>query len=178
MKVMIAAIVALGMSAPEHSFEKKLKEAKCTLTEAVEKAGKDLKDVQPISAKLKQIKGKYLWDVRVAQGEKSFRRVLDAKSVEIVEKKNLKSNHAALLASAKVSLAKGIEIALKKVPGKPVTAEMEVENGKPVIEVKVLADGKVFEVEVDAVSGAVLEVEEDDDEDDDDDDDAEDGDDD
>jgi uncharacterized membrane protein YkoI len=167
MKLALCAVLALGLSAPENSFEKKLKEAKCTLSEAVEKAGKDLKDVTPVSAKLKQIKGKYLWDVRMAKGEASLKLTLDAKTVELVEKKELKASHAAALAAAKVKFAQGIEIALKKVPGKPVSVELELEKGKAVLEVKVFADGKVYEVEIDAVTGAVLEVEEDDDDDDD-----------
>jgi uncharacterized membrane protein YkoI len=78
------------------------------------------------------------------------------------------------------ALAKAIETALQKVPGgEALAAEIEIENGKAMIDVKVFAHGKLYEVEINAATGAVQEVDqEDDDDDDDEDDDDGDGDDD
>lgn len=85
---------------------------------------------------------------------------------------------ARLAASCKVSLSAAIESALGKVKGQALNAEVELENGKALIEVTIVLDGKVWEVEIDGTTGAVIEVEQEDDDDDDDDDDDEDGDDD
>jgi len=61
----------------------------------------------------------------------------------------------------KISMIQAIETAMKAVPGgKAFEAELEMEKGKPVYEVELLADGKFMEVEIDAVTGKVLEVEE------------------
>lgn len=75
------------------------------------------------------------------------------------------------------ALAKAIETALQKLPGgEALAAEIEIENGKAMIDVKVFSHGKLYEVEIDAATGTVQEVDdEDDDDDDDEDDDDEDG---
>jgi len=73
---------------------------------------------------------------------------------------------------SKTTLARGIEIALLKVPGEALSAEIDVEGGKAVIEVRVFAKGKVFAVEIDGETGRVLKVEPDDDDDDEEDDDG------
>ena len=81
------------------------------------------------------------------------------------------------LAAAKIAgvapttLAKAVETALLKLPGGvALAADVEIERGKAVIEVKIACNGKIYEVEIDATTGAVQEVEDDDDDDDDDDD--------
>jgi len=74
---------------------------------------------------------------------------------------------------SKTTLGKGIEIALLKVPGEALSAEIEVEGRKAVIEVRVFAKGKVFAVEIDGETGRVLKVEPDDDDDDEEDDEGE-----
>jgi len=78
------------------------------------------------------------------------------------------------------ALARAIQTALDKLPGgEALAAEIEIENGKAMIEVKVFANGKCYEVEIDGATGKIQEVEdEDDDDEDDEDDDDEDGDDD
>jgi uncharacterized membrane protein YkoI len=57
---------------------------------------------------------------------------------------------------------------------KPTRVGFELKKGKPVAEVMVFKDGKLFEVKLDAVTGSVIKVEEDDDDDDGDDDDGDD----
>ena len=60
-----------------------------------------------------------------------------------------------------------IEIALAEVPGQVRETELENEDGKMVYEIEIIAaaDGKEMEVEIDAETGAVLEVEAEDDDD-------------
>jgi uncharacterized membrane protein YkoI len=74
----------------------------------------------------------------------------------------------------KVTLSRAIESALGKVDGQALSATIEVENGKPLIEVQILSGGKIWEVEIDGTTGAVIEVEQEDDDDDDDDEDDDD----
>ncbi len=63
---------------------------------------------------------------------------------------------------AKVTADQAIQTALLKVPGTVVEAELEEEKDHKVIwEVEIVtADGKLMEVEIDANTGEVLEVEE------------------
>ena len=72
-----------------------------------------------------------------------------------------------LAAACTLSMSQAIDAALKKVDGKALHCEIELENGKALYEVKVFSNGKLYEVEIDATTGAVIEVEEDDDDEDD-----------
>lgn len=65
-------------------------------------------------------------------------------------------------AQAKITLSQAIATALKQVPGgKAFEAEVErKDDNKLVFEVELLAGDKVMEVEIDAMTGKVLEVEE------------------
>ncbi len=67
-------------------------------------------------------------------------------------------------ASVKLSLADARKIALERVPGKIVDAELEKENGRLQYAFEICtAEGKCFDVEIDAITGEVLQAEEDDD---------------
>ena len=84
---------------------------------------------------------------------------------------------ATAIAKAKITLSTACDTAAKAAKGQAFAAELEVEDGKVLYDVFVLVPGappKLFEVEVDAVTGEVIEIEEekvggDDDDDDDDD---------
>ena len=66
-----------------------------------------------------------------------------------------------VLAAAKITFAQAIATAKGNVEGgKPFEVETDLEDGKPIIEVELLAGDKVMIVEIDAVTGEVLEVEE------------------
>lgn len=65
------------------------------------------------------------------------------------------------LERAKLTLAEAVEAALKKVPdGKAVEAEIETDATGAAFEVEVVSGTKHLDVKVDAVSGEILEVEE------------------
>ena len=62
-----------------------------------------------------------------------------------------------------IDIVKAIEIAKAEVPGTVMEAELDDKHDKLVYEVEIeTEDGKEMEVEIDAASGEVLEVEEDD----------------
>jgi uncharacterized membrane protein YkoI len=66
-----------------------------------------------------------------------------------------------MAATAKVTIDQAIKMALEKVAGKVVEAELEKKHDKLVWEVEVVtAENKVMEVHIDAESGAVIDVEE------------------
>ncbi len=71
----------------------------------------------------------------------------------------------------KISAEQARRTALERVGGTIVEEELEKENGKIVYSIEIRdANQKVFDVEVDAETGAIVNVEEEDDDDDDDDD--------
>ena len=73
-------------------------------------------------------------------------------------------------ASIKFTFADARKIALQRVPGKITDQELEKENGRLRYEFEIVtADGKSFDVEIDAVTGEILKVEDEDADDDDDD---------
>ena len=66
-----------------------------------------------------------------------------------------------MAATAKVTIDQAIKPASEKVAGKVVEAELEMKHDTLVWEVEVVtAENKVMEVHIDAVSGAVIDVEE------------------
>ena len=78
--------------------------------------------------------------------------------------------------SAEITPEQAREVAQRAVPGTVLEVERERERGKVIYEVEIRqADGRVFEVVVDAATSAVLEIEAEDDEDDDDAEDEDDG---
>lgn len=61
------------------------------------------------------------------------------------------------LASAKISLSRAIEIAERHVGGRATSADLDIERGRAVFDVEVVArDNTVYEVKVDAVNGEVI----------------------
>ena len=80
------------------------------------------------------------------------------------------------LAKVKVTLSAACDAAAKAAKGQAFAAQLEVEDDAVLYEVYVLVPGtppKLFEVEIDAVTGKVIEIEEEDLDDEDDDDDEE-----
>jgi uncharacterized membrane protein YkoI len=68
------------------------------------------------------------------------------------------ASEAEMLASAKVLLPQAVQIAERQEPGKAIGAEFDIERGKPIWEVQVLANAGLKEYKIDAASGAVVKV--------------------
>jgi len=67
---------------------------------------------------------------------------------------------AKLVKSLKVTLGAAVDTAVKKTGGTALEADIEIEDGKPVFEVKLFVGGDkphVVEIDVDAVTGKILE---------------------
>jgi|CXWL01.1.fsa_nt_gi uncharacterized membrane protein YkoI len=80
----------------------------------------------------------------------------------ISKKENDETKKAvALSATAKVTIDQAIKTASEKVAGKVIEAELEEKIGNAVWEVEIVGtDGKVIEVHVDAMTGAIVATEE------------------
>ena len=63
--------------------------------------------------------------------------------------------------TAKVSLVQAIKAAEDNSQGKAIKAELELEKDKPLFEVDVAVEGKIFEVKVDGETGRVISSKED-----------------
>ena len=67
---------------------------------------------------------------------------------------------ANLIQEASISIDQAVEIALADVPGKVIEAEIEHEDGAAVWEIEVIdSQNQMFEFEIDASSGDILEKE-------------------
>jgi uncharacterized membrane protein YkoI len=64
---------------------------------------------------------------------------------------------------SRITLARGIAVALREVPGEALDASIELEEGAAVIDVTVYTRGRLVDVEVDGETGRVLSVEDEED---------------
>ena len=142
--------------------------AKIDLAKAIETAKAKVPTGKPIYAQADDEKGKKLFEVYLLVGDKVTEVEVDAVTGEVAkveddegdEVENL-ADAKKVLAASKITFAQAITAAKGKVEGgKPFEVEMEIEDGKSIITVELLAGTKVMKVEIDAVTGKVLEVEE------------------
>ena len=107
--------------------------------------------------------GKTVFEIEVhtANGE-ATEVYVDAidRGIVKVESAGKVKNRDRLTSEARITFEQAEQASLRRVPGTIVESELERENGKIVYSLKIIsADGNESEVEIDAVSGEVLEVE-------------------
>lgn len=147
-----------------------LAKAKIELSKAIETAQAKVPKGKPIYATTAQEDGKLLFEVFLLVGDSVTEVEVDAVTGDVVKVEEGEDdevedldNAKKVLAASKVTFAQAIATAKGKVEGgKPFEVEMEIEDGKSIIEVELLVGAKVMKVEIDAASGKVLEVEEED----------------
>lgn len=69
--------------------------------------------------------------------------------------------YADLLSKAKISLNQAADAAAAQVSGTAVKIELDSDRGLVVFEVDVLANNRLYDINVDAITGAILDVHED-----------------
>lgn len=145
-----------------------LAKAKIDLVKAIETAQAKIPTGKPIYASTANEDNSLLFEVFLLVGDSVTEVEVDAvtgmvkktEEGEDDEVENLKDAKQ-VLAKSKISFAEAIAITKGKVEGgKPFEVELEIEDGKSIIEVELLVGEKVMEVEIDALTGKVLEVEE------------------
>ncbi|HLY12503.1 MAG TPA: PepSY domain-containing protein [Planctomycetota bacterium] len=141
-------------------FAKLLEKAKYTLTEAIAKGKKEVPGGKVLSAYLEENDGNPRYFLYIALGQKTVEVALDLKDGTLSNKETLDDDDSKIVSAVKITLEEAIATALKKVPGKAVYADFDVdEKGPPEAEVNVFADGKVTRVLIHAVTGEVLKTE-------------------
>ncbi len=174
MSAIVALLGASAASADEPSMLERIKKtvsgARISLSQAIEAASKEVAGGQVVEAELEDEHGSIYYEVSLLVGGKLKEASIDSASGKVLgvkdaqigddEKQEIESTRKAL-AAAKITFALAIGAAEKEVKGgQAYEAEVEMENNKPVIAVTILVGEKVMEAEVDAVTGKVIETEE------------------
>ncbi|HEX4144782.1 MAG TPA: PepSY domain-containing protein [Pirellulales bacterium] len=154
----------------EHAVAKEvLAGAKIDLAKAIETAQQKIAGGKPIYATTAKGSKSLRFDVFLLVGNGSVTEVrIDAasgkiKKIEENEDEDVEDLDDAkkVLAASKITFAQAIATAKGKVEGgKPFEVETDLEGGKSLIEVELMVGDKVMIVEIDAVTGEVVEVEE------------------
>lgn len=151
-----------------------LKVARLTLLEAVEVAQQETGGVALFKAIAQEENEKHLFEVYFLQGGEVIEVAIDVTTRNVVEHEEEAEEHEEEGHDEQnlTKLRQAVEMLVVKLPeavataqqrvqnGKPFEVEVELENGRPVIEVELLADQKIVSVEIDGTNGEVLEVEE------------------
>lgn len=115
-----------------------------------------------LEAELEAGKPSYEFDIKGADG-KEWEIECDAKSGKLIEEEEeVDAKDPRFTSKAKVSADDAKKAALAAVPGEVIESETSIEaNGNPSYEFDIKTkDGKEMEVEVDAITGKVIETEE------------------
>lgn len=131
---------------------KLLEGATLTLPEILERARAVASGVA-ISASLEDENGKASYSVEFAVDRRVRELGLDPKTGAVVDDETDDSDESRLAAEIGFPLQEAILAALRAVPGRAVSAEFEREKGRTLAEVKILADGVLHEVKLDARTG-------------------------
>jgi uncharacterized membrane protein YkoI len=145
-----------------------LAKAKIDIAKAIEIAQAKIAGGKPVYASAAQGSQTLRFDVFLWTGKSVTEVKVDAltgtiKETEENEDEEIENLDDAkkVLAAAKITFAQAIATAKDNVEGgKPFEVETELEDGRSIIEVGLLAGDKVMTVEIDAVTGKVVEVEE------------------
>jgi len=161
MRFSLAAMVvaAAGLCLPEVASEVQdadyvalMKDTKVSLAEGVEKALAEAKDGVAFRVELEGDKTVH-WAVDVSQGAKTLAVDIDAKTGAVVGTENESNDQSRIAKAAKIGIVQAIGVALKKAPGRAVSASLVQAGESLQFIVKVLVDEKLKTVKVDAVSG-------------------------
>lgn len=144
----------VGLTQQDSEWEKLLKDVKVSLAEAIDKGLKEAGEGTVFHAELEMDKGKFVYSIDVAQGEKVCNVIIDPKDGKVVDKEIEEEDHSHTVKAAKISLKDAIDAATNKVKGKPIEAQMFLKDDKSIVMVNVF-DGKVRKVLVDGVKGTV-----------------------
>jgi uncharacterized membrane protein YkoI len=147
-------VCAVASEVQESDYAALLKDAKLSLAEGVEKGLAEAKEGIVVRAELEGDKTTH-WAIDVSKGDKVLAVDIDVKTGRVVGSDLENEDQSKLAKSAKVTIQKAIEIALKKIPGQAVGAELRLAAEKPQFDVRILAKDKVKSVKIDALSGEI-----------------------
>lgn len=155
--------------AKEHAVARDvLKAAKIDLLQAVETAQAKVEGAAPFKAIAEEENEKHVFEVYFLKGEKVTEVEVNAESGDVVKTEDetgeydeeALANVRQAIEASKTTFREAITVAQQPVEGgRPFEVELELQDGKAVMEVELLADEKIMSVEIDAARGDVLEVE-------------------
>ncbi len=110
----------------------------------------------PVKAEVEREDGSSVYSIKLAVGNRTREVELDLTPGRILEDEVEAGDRSAAAAALKVPLTAAIEKALEAVPGRPVQAEAEIEGGKIVVDVRIIAGSAVRKIVVDGDSGQII----------------------
>jgi uncharacterized membrane protein YkoI len=110
----------------------------------------------PVKAEVEREDGSSVYSIKLAVGNRTREVELDLTPGRILEDEVEGGDRSAVAAALKVPLAAAIGKALEAVPGRPVQAEAEIQGGKIVVEVGIIAGSAVRKIVIDGDSGQVI----------------------
>ena len=153
----LAAFLSLAAAATAQTdvdWKKLVTVPKLSLSEAATKALALAGSGVICQAELELDKGKLVYSIDVAQGEKTCALVLDVADGKELDRELEGEDHSAAVAGCKTTLVAAVAAALARTPGKAIAAAVHQREGKPWIDVTVFADaGGLVEVKVDGLTG-------------------------
>jgi uncharacterized membrane protein YkoI len=158
--VLLTAVGSLAMAqAPQDpDYEKLLKAATFSLTDAIDKALalKEAKDGVVVNAEIEEEDGKIIYSLQVAQGKKILEVNVDVRDGTLLPLEHEDLDKSAQAKAAKVTVKQAIETVQKNEKGKVVEATLEMKEGKPVCDLKVYTpERKVKTLSVNAETGEI-----------------------
>jgi uncharacterized membrane protein YkoI len=110
----------------------------------------------PVKAEVEREDGSSIYSIQLAVGTRTREVDLDLTPGRVLEDEVEAGDRSAVASALKVPLTAAIEKALEAVPGRPVQAEAEIEGGKIVVEVRIIAGSAVRKIVVDGDSGQII----------------------
>jgi hypothetical protein len=146
-----------------------LGKAKINLATAIETAQKKVPDGKPFAARVEMHEGKPAFGAYFLVGDTITEVEIDSTRGDMLEVREKKENPSVHMKSAadvrkalegaKVTLSNALAIGTDRIKdGKPFEVEMELADGKPIVEVELLAGEKVMKVRIDAVDANQVKV--------------------
>lgn len=136
--------------------ERRVREAKLVLAEAIDKALKKTPGTA-VGASLDREDGRIEFTVHVVREGKLRELTLDARGA-VIDDDGESDDRNAFVAAARIPLREALDAALAKVPGAALEADGELRDGRPRAEVEILSGGRLYEVSVCLETGAILSV--------------------
>ena len=131
-------------------------------SKALAQEGIDAADAVFTKAKLEWDDGRQIYDLEFCANDYEYEYEIDAKTGEILSFE-ITSGMPPSAAGSVISRNKAQEIALAKVPGAAADhikkLKLDWDDGRQVYEVEIIYNGTEYELDIDAVSGAVLKFE-------------------
>jgi Peptidase propeptide and YPEB domain len=135
--------VLLAVLAPqEPDMGKLVSEAKLGMTRAVELGMREAKTGVPVHVELEFEKGRAVWSLDIAQGNKLCEVLLDARDGSVVERAEEDEDWSKVVAAARLTVPQAVAAVVEKNKGTPVNAELLSVDGVSTASVELFASGK------------------------------------